>query len=67
MEWLKANIGGIVVGLVLVAIVTLVVVKMVKDKRKGKSSCGCGCGCSACALCHKCNSLPDKKNVAEKK
>lgn len=43
-EWIAANIANIVVILIIAAIVTAVVVKMVRDKRQGKSSCGCGCG-----------------------
>ena len=44
MEWIAANLGTIVVGLVLLIIVGLVVFKLVRDKKKGKSSCGCDCG-----------------------
>lgn len=49
--FLAANCGTIVVGLIVLAIVAAIVVKIAKDKKNGKTSCGCGCeGCS-----HKCH------------
>lgn len=53
LNWLSQNLPTILVALVVLAVCTLIVVKMIRDKKKGKSSCGCGC--SACAmkeLCH---------------
>ena len=53
-EWIGKNIGTIIVLAVLVAIVTLIIVKLVSDKRKGRSA-SCGCGCEGCAMhgaCH---------------
>ena len=47
--------GTLIVSLILIAIVTTVIVSMVKAKRTGKhSSCGCGCAscggsCTACS------------------
>ncbi|HWS29306.1 MAG TPA: FeoB-associated Cys-rich membrane protein [Clostridia bacterium] len=53
-EWLSANWGTLVVGLVVLAIVAAVVVKMVRDKKKNKGGCACGCdGCASSDLCHK--------------
>ncbi|WP_298484107.1 FeoB-associated Cys-rich membrane protein [uncultured Ruminococcus sp.] len=47
------SIGTWIVILILAAIITLVVWKLVKDKRNGKSSCGCNCGCCPNSqLCH---------------
>ena len=46
--------GNFIIILILAAIVSGIVIKMVKDKKAGKSSCGCGC--EHCALrgeCHK--------------
>lgn len=54
IEWIAANIANIVVILMIAAIVTAVIVKLVRDKRRGKSSCGCSCG--GCALSGSCNS-----------
>lgn len=53
LEWLSNNWGGLIVGIVLVAILTAITVGLIKNKKKGKSSCGCNC--SACALCNKCH------------
>lgn len=52
-DWIINNIGSIIVLLAVVAIVTLVIVKMIRDKRRGKSSCSCGCGgCAMKDTCH---------------
>ena len=51
--WLLDNMGTIVVGLVVLAIITAVVVVMIRNKKRGKSSCGCGCGnCPMSGACH---------------
>ncbi len=51
--WISANIGTIIVVLLVAAVVALAVWSMVRDKRKGKSSCGCGCsGCPMSGKCH---------------
>lgn len=55
LSWLSANIGTILVLLVLAVIVAAILASMVKDKRAGKSpTCGGNCGhCSmGCAACH---------------
>lgn len=45
-------IGTAIVLIVLIAMVTAIIVNLVKDKKAGKSSYGCNCGCcpnsSAC-------------------
>ena len=44
--------GTAIVGLALLAIVSLIVRKMIKDKKKGKSI-QCGCDCKHCGgHCH---------------
>ena len=40
LEWLAANIGTIIVALIVIAVIVFVVARMVKDKKEGKSSCG---------------------------
>ena len=51
IAWLQANIGTVLICAALVAVVTLIIVGMVRDHRKGKSSCGGGCGsCSGCPM-----------------
>ena len=54
IEFLKNNLGTIIVFLVLALIVTLITVKIIKDKKHGKSSCGCNCQhCENTKYCHK--------------
>lgn len=51
LTFIAANIGTIVVGLIVLAIVAAIVYSMINNKKKGKPSCGCGCeGCA-----HKCH------------
>ncbi len=53
-EWLTANLGTIIVSVVLIAIVSLIISDMVKKKKQGKTSCGCGCAnCAMKGACHK--------------
>lgn len=54
LTWLWANIGTLIVSAILITVITMVIVKLIKDKKKGKSSCGCGC--SNCAMSGTCNS-----------
>lgn len=37
------NLPTLVVGAAVVALITFVAVKMIRDKRKGKGTCGCNC------------------------
>jgi hypothetical protein len=47
MEWLTANMGTIVVSLILAVIVVLDIRKIIRDRRKGIKSCGMNCpGCT---------------------
>lgn len=46
--------GTIIVSVLLVAIVSGIIVKMIRDKKRGRTSCSCGCGgCSMAGSCHK--------------
>ncbi|MDR1209945.1 MAG: FeoB-associated Cys-rich membrane protein [Clostridiales bacterium] len=47
IELLIANMGTIVVLLVVCGIVAAIVVNMIQKKRRGESA-GCSCGCSGC-------------------
>ena len=58
MTWILANIWPIVVALILIAIVTLIIIKLIKDKKKGRSSCGCNCG--SCPMSGSCKSSQKK-------
>ena len=42
MEWLSANMGTIVVSLILIAIVIWDIKKIISDRKKGVKSCGTG-------------------------
>lgn len=47
MEWITANMGTIVVSLILAVIVVLDIRKIMHDRRKGIKSCGMNCpGCT---------------------
>ena len=54
LEFLIANIGTIIVFVVLAIIVGTIIYKMYRDKKQGKSSCGCNCAsCPMANECHK--------------
>lgn len=48
LTFIKANIGTIIVVLIVAAAVCAIIVKLVKDKKRGKSTCGCGGDCCNC-------------------
>lgn len=53
LQWISANIGTILISLVLLAVVALIIRSMMRDKKQGRSSCGGNCaGCAACGSCH---------------
>ena len=55
LAFLKENLSTIIIGLIILAAVAGIVVKMIRDKKKGKTSCSCGCGCENCpsaGICH---------------
>jgi len=47
LAFLTANIGTILVGAALLAVVLLIIAKLIRDKRQGKHACSgsCGGGC----------------------
>lgn len=48
------NLSDVLVALILIAVVTLVIRKMIRDRKNGKTACGCGCsGCPSKGMCHK--------------
>ena len=53
LSWISANIGTIVICLVLITVVTAIMASLVRNCRKGKSSCGCQC--SHCAMSDSCH------------
>ena len=53
VQWLIENLGSIVVVLVLIAIVSAIIVHMIRQKRPGRGGCGWGCdGCANSGYCH---------------
>ena len=53
LQWIGANLGTILICLVLLAIVTFIIVYLVRQKKQGKSSWGCNCAhCAMHGSCH---------------
>ena len=53
------NLGSLLVGALLLAVVAAVVRRMLKDHREGRSSCGSGCAyCPMSASCHRGSASP---------
>lgn len=53
LAWFMENLATILISLALAAVVTAIVVNMIRKKREGKSSCGCGCeNCPSGSVCH---------------
>lgn len=53
LSWLAQNIVTVIICAVLIAIVSAIIVHLVKNKKNGKSSCGCGCtDCPMSSSCH---------------
>ena len=43
LDWIAADLGTILISLVLLVIVSLIVVYLLRQKKAGKSSCGANC------------------------
>ena len=53
LQWLSANIGTILIGGALLAVVLLIVRYLLRQRKAGKSSCGVGCAhCAMHGQCH---------------
>lgn len=53
IAFLQANIGTILVAILMTVVVVGILMTMHKRKKKGISSCGCGCShCSVAGSCH---------------
>lgn len=53
LTWISENIATIIICVILLAVISAVIGKMVRDKKKGKSFCGCGCAnCPMSGSCH---------------
>lgn len=60
ITFFKANIGTIIVLLVLILIVALIIRKLVKDKKKGVGTCGGDCSNCHAGCMHAQNPPPKK-------
>ena len=53
LAWLTANIGTVLITLLLIAVVAIIIVKLRGDKKKGVASCGGNCAhCAMSGTCH---------------
>lgn len=53
-SWIAQNLATILICAVLVAIVTAIIISMVKKKKAGRSACSCGCStCPMSGTCHR--------------
>lgn len=53
LAWLLENYLTIIVLLLLLALVSFIILRMVKEKKAGKTSCGHGCAnCAMHGRCH---------------
>lgn len=50
LAWFSANLGTILISLLLIAAVGGIIRSMLRDKKSGKSTCGGNCAC--CKGCH---------------
>lgn len=55
LSWITDNLATIIVGAVVLAAVTAVLIKLIQDKRSHKSSCACGCSCKTCPYSKDCH------------
>ena len=53
MTWLSQNLPTVLICLGLAALVTLIIIGMIRDRKKGKTSCGGCAGCPMSGSCHK--------------
>ena len=53
LQWICANIGTILICLILTVAVVLIIRSLIRQKKQGKSSCGCNCAhCAMHGSCH---------------
>ena len=63
LDFFVNNWGTLLAGVIVLAVVILVIVKLIRDKKKGKKACGCDCGhCAASAGWHNIRSPIENKN-----
>lgn len=53
LSWIRENLGTILICAILLAIVTSIIIYLIRQKKRGKSSCGCNCAhCAMHGQCH---------------
>ena len=63
-KWLTENISTVIIAVILLAVLTAIAVRLIRNKKQGKSSCGCGC--KNCALSGKCRCAPSESAAKQK-
>ncbi len=54
LEWLRMNVGSLVLLFVLAGGMTALVAYLLRQKKQGKHTCSCGCkNCAMNGCCHK--------------
>ncbi len=53
MNWLTANLGTIVIAIIVAGLVGAVIFNSLRRRKQGKSSCSCGC--ADCPMKNKCH------------
>ena len=54
LGWIESNLGTLIISIILLAIITSIVIHLIRQKKQGKHSCGGNC--SACSMncgCHR--------------
>ena len=59
--WIQANIGSIVVAVILLVIIAWIIRRLILDRKAGKHICGGSCGscggsCAGCPMHGQCHS-----------
>lgn len=53
LAFLEENLGTILIGAVLLAIIAAILWRMIRNRKKGSCSCGSGCEhCAGASACH---------------
>ena len=53
LQWIHANIGNILICLVLIAVVAAILLPLIRKRKRGEAACGCSCAhCAMCGECH---------------
>lgn len=59
LSWLTANLGTVLITLLLIAVVAVIIINLCKNKKRSVSPCGGQCAC--CAMHGACHTADQKK------